>query len=136
MAKKRKTPQRLTSGEISIMKMLWEAGEATLADAHRAMRERGETVGYTTVQTRLERLVEKGVVAKSRTRPAKYRAAVSPDDVSAPILDLLLQRVTGPVPLVAQLVQDPSLTTDDLDKIQRLIDEARKHTGKHGDTSQ
>jgi predicted transcriptional regulator len=113
-----------------MVKLLWEAGEVTLADAHRAMQDRGETVGYTTVQTRLERLVEKGVVAKSRMRPAKYRAAISPDDVSTPFLDLLLERVTGPVPLVAHLVQDPSLTPEDLDEMQRLIDEARESVNK------
>lgn len=130
MVKRRKTAKQLTSGEISMVRLLWEAGEATLADAHRLMQDRGETVGYTTVQTRLERLVEKGVVAKSRTRPAKYRAAISPDDVSTPFLDLLLDRVTGPVPLVAHLVQDPSLTAEDLDEMQRLIDEARKSVDK------
>jgi len=130
MVNRRKTPRQLTGGEISMLEVLWEAGEATLADAHGAMQDRGETVGYTTVQTRLERLVEKGVVAKSRTRPAKYRAAISPDDVSTPFLDLLLERVTGPVPLVAHLVQDPSLTPEDLDEMQRLIDEARKSVDK------
>ena len=42
-------------------------------------------LGYTTVQTRLNRLVAKGVVARSNDRPARYRAAVRPDEVSAGI---------------------------------------------------
>lgn len=119
--------QRLSQGEISVLRMLWEEGEATLSEAHRAMEARGHAVGYTTVQTRLERLVAKKAVAKSRSRPAKYSAAVSPDQVSGPLLDLLIERVSGPVPLVAQLLQDPSLTASDLAELKRLIAEAEKN---------
>jgi predicted transcriptional regulator len=49
-------------------------------------------LGYTTVQMRLNRLVEKGLVGKSPQRPAQYRAAVPPTAVSAGHLDLLLLR--------------------------------------------
>jgi len=125
MAKKR--PGRFSSGEINILRMLWEQGEATLSEAHRAMEALGHEVGYTTVQTRLERLVEKGAVAKSRARPAKYSAAVSPDEVSEPLLNLLVERVSGPVPLVAQLLQDASLTPEDLQELKRLIGQAEQN---------
>lgn len=116
--------RRLSAGEISIVRMLWETGEVSLSEAHRAMERGGAQVGYTTVQTRLERLVQKGVVAKTAGRPAKYSAAVSPEQVSGPLLDMIVQRVAGPVPLVAQLLQDPSLTPKDLAQMKRLIAEA------------
>ena len=118
------TPPRLTGGEMSIVRMLWERGAVTLSQAHRAMRAGGEKIGYTTVQTRLERLVAKGLVAKSDSRPAEYQAAVSPEEVSGPLLDLLLERVSGPVPLMAHLLQDPSLTERDFDAMKRLIAQA------------
>lgn len=125
MSKQR--PRRFSHGEISILRMLWEEGEATLSEAHRAMEARGHQVGYTTVQTRLERLVGKKAIAKSRSRPAKYSAAVSPEQVSGALLDLLVERVSGPVPLVAQLLQDPSLTAGDLAELKRLIVDAEKN---------
>ncbi len=120
-------PARIATGEMSILRMLWESGEATLSEAHRALSARGQDLGYTTVQTRLERLVQKGVVAKGRSRPAKYRAVVSPDEVSGPVLGLLIERVSGPVPLVAQLLQDPSLTAEDLEELKRLVAEAEEN---------
>ncbi|MCA9219458.1 MAG: BlaI/MecI/CopY family transcriptional regulator, partial [Planctomycetales bacterium] len=80
----------------------------------------------TTVQTRLERLVEKGVVKKSATRPATYSAAVEPEDVSGPLLDLLLDRVSGAVPLFAHLIENSSLTADELNEMKRLIAEAER----------
>ena len=123
MAKKRGSV-RLTNGELSMVRILWEQGAATLSEAHQAMQQQGETVGYTTVQTRLERLVAKGIVTKKGHRPARYHAAVSPDQVSRPLIDLLLHDVSGPVPLVAHLLEDPSLTADDLREMKRLIAEA------------
>ncbi len=117
---------RLSEGEMNMMRMLWEKGEVSLSEAHQAMSDRGERVGYTTVQTRLERLVAKGVVAKGRTRPAKYSSAIEPEQVSAPMLDLLLERVSGPVPMLAHLLQDPSLTLADFEKIKKLIAEAEQ----------
>jgi predicted transcriptional regulator len=117
---------RLSEGEMNIMRILWELGEVTLSEAHRAMRDRGERVGYTTVQTRLERLVAKDAVAKSRTRPTKYRSAIEPEQVSAPMLDLLLERVSGPVPMLAHLLQAPSLTLEDFEQIKELITKAEQ----------
>ena len=120
MAKHERTP-RLSGAEMSMVRMLWERECVTLSEAHRAMRKRGEQIGYTTVQTRLERLVRKGIVVKDPRRPAKYRAAVVPEDVSTPLLDLLVQRVSSPVPLMAHLLQDPSLTKEDFCEVKRLI---------------
>lgn len=121
-----KVEQKLTEGEISVVQMLWEKGPLALSEAHEEMCQRGPKIGYTTVQTRLERLVEKQVVAKTSDRPAKYRAAINPGDVSAPLLDLLLEKVSGVVPLFAHLIQTPSLTADDLAEMKRLIAEAEK----------
>jgi predicted transcriptional regulator len=115
---------RLSRGEIEMLRMLWEVGAVPLSEAHRAMEARCGPIGYTTVQTRLERLVRKKVVAKSRSRPANYSASVSPAEVSEPLLDLLVQRVSGPVPLVAQLLQDRSFSPEDLRELKRLIAKA------------
>lgn len=123
-AAEEKLDQRLTEGEISVVQMLWDKGPLALSEAHEEMCRRGTKIGYTTVQTRLERLVEKQVVAKTGDRPAKYRAAINPGDVSAPLLDLLLEKVSGVVPLFAHLIQTPSLTAEDLAEMKRLIAEA------------
>ncbi len=53
--------------------MLWAAGAATLSEAHAALKR---PIGYTTVQTRLNRLVEKRIVTRTTDRPARYAAAV------------------------------------------------------------
>lgn len=105
--------------------MLWRHGALSLRDAQSLF---GRPIGYTTIQTRLNRLVDKGLVSKSTTRPAKYEAAVSKENVSANHLDTLLERVTGGqvVPLVAQLVNDRSLSKSELSELKELIHNAEK----------
>ena len=122
---RKKSKQKLSAGEMEIMSLLWEHGELTLSEAQRMF---GREIGYTTMQTRLNRLVEKGLAERSSTRPAKYTAAVSKESVSANHLDTLLERVTGGqvVPLVAQLVNDRSLTKAELLELKKLIRDAEK----------
>jgi predicted transcriptional regulator len=119
MSKNRKLP-RLSAGEMEIVQMLWRAGGATLSEAHAALER---DIGYTTVQTRLNRLVEKGIVSRTADRPARYAAVVNPADVSARHLDLLLERVSdgSVVPLVAHLVRDRQLTAGEIAELKELI---------------
>ena len=77
-------------------------------------------------QTRLNRLVDKGVVKKSDSRPAMYEAAVTQEAIAQNDLELLLKRVSNGevVPLVAHLVQDRKLSASEIDAIRNLIDNA------------
>jgi predicted transcriptional regulator len=122
MVKKGKS-RRLSAGELEILQMLWRDGPVTLSEAQCGLRR---TIGYTTVQTRLNRLVEKGVVARTSQRPAKYRAAVAAEDVSAGHLNLLLERVSGGsiVPLVAHLMKDRSFSPEEILALRKLISES------------
>jgi predicted transcriptional regulator len=126
MANKRSTP-RLAAGDMEILQALWREGAVTISEAQRAL---GRPIGYTTVQTRLNRLVDKGVLRRTKDRPSRYSAAVAPEDVSAKHLDLLLERVSGGsvVPLVAHLVKDRNLSRKELAELRRLVDEAERES--------
>jgi BlaI family penicillinase repressor len=118
-------PTRLAAGELEIVQILWREGEVTLSEAQRAM---DRPIGYTTVQTRLNRLVAKGVVVRSAKRPAKYRAKVAPEEVNAGHLELLLERVCGGsvLPLVAHLMQRRLLSPEEIAELKRLIAETEQ----------
>ena len=105
--------------------MLWREGGVTILEAQKSL---GLPIGYTTVQTRLNRLVKKGVAAKSKERPAKYSAVVTPDEVRRNDLDLLVDRVSnGRVfPLVAHLVNRKSVSPEELSELKQLIANAEK----------
>jgi BlaI family penicillinase repressor len=128
MSKSRKAA-RLAAGELEILEMLWRIRSATLAEAHEAL---ARDVGYTTVQTRLNRLVAKGLARKAGSHPAKYEAVIKPEQVCRGNLDVLVAQVTSGriVPLVAHLVQDRALTDAELCELRQLIDEAERANRK------
>ncbi len=123
--KKKRLDTRLTAGELELLQVLWREGSVTIQEAQRAL---GLPIGYTTVQTRLNRLVKKGVAARSEQRPAKYSAAVTSDQVRRHDLDLLVEKVSdGQVaPLVAHLVSRDSISADEIAELKRLVAAAER----------
>ena len=125
----RRRVRRLAAGELELLEMLWRQGAVTILQAHRAL---DLPIGYTTVQTRLNRLVKKGLATKSDRRPAKYKAVVTREEVSDDDLDTLVQRVSegSVVPLVSQLLNRRGLTKAELDDIKRLIADAEERNSR------
>jgi BlaI family penicillinase repressor len=137
MAKK-KQPAKLSIGEMRLMSVLWKCGPLKLSEAYQ--QQPGE-VGYTTIQTQLNRLVEKGAVARSKTRPTRYRALVQPDVASAGMLQLLTDTLGGGsvIPLVEQLILQSPLTKEDIQELRQILNRAgkqltqsKKQTGRPG----
>ena len=126
--KKRKGP-RLSPGELEILELLWRQRRLSLSEAQAGF---GREIGYTTIQTRLNRLVDKGVVTRTADRPARYAAAVAREEVGARHLDLLVERVSGGsvVPLVAHLVRDRALSSAEIAELKQLIATAERETRK------
>ncbi len=116
---------RLTPAEMELLQILWKRGSASLSDVHGAL---SRPLGYTTVQTRLNRLLAKGVVERSADRPARYRSLIAARDVAAGDLKLLVKNVSdgSVVPLVAQLVQDRRLSVAEIAELKALIATAER----------
>jgi BlaI family penicillinase repressor len=124
MGKKRERT-RFASGDLELLEMLWRAGPVTILEAQQAL---GQTIGYTTVQTRLNRLVKKNAARRTTTRPAKYSAAVTPEEVRGRDLDVLVRRVSeGRVtPLVAHLLNTHDVSREELQELKQLVAEAEQ----------
>jgi predicted transcriptional regulator len=125
MKKRKRESLRLAAGELELLQMLWREGGVTIMEAQQALRL---SIGYTTVQTRLNRLVTKGVACKSGERPAKYSALITAEEVQGSDLDLLVERVSnGQVtPLVAHLVNRNSVSREELNELKRLVADAER----------
>ena len=116
-------PSRLSAGELEVLDVLWRHGPVSLSEAH---EQWGKPIGYTTIQTRLNRLVDKGIVKKSNDRPACYSAAVSRDQVSQQDLKLLVDRVNDGsfMPLVVHLVGGRKLSSAEIEELKTIVAEA------------
>ena len=124
---------RPSKGDMELLSLLWEHGAMALSEAHTELPGK---VAYTTVQTRLNRLVDKGLATRKKVgrQPIRYSAAVPPEDISATQLDSLVERVAGGsvLPLVAQLVQRRKFSDDELSELKALVQQAEQHSKKKG----
>lgn len=119
----------LGDAELDVLKLLWERGPATVRELYEAFEASGASWAYTTVQTMLGRLEEKGYVLVDRSRIAHvFSAAVSRETMlGARASELVDKLCDGAVaPLVLSLVRDHRFTRDDLAHFRRLLDDAQR----------
>jgi predicted transcriptional regulator len=120
-----KTPPDLTAAEFDIMKVLWRLERGTVADVraeHTRLLE--SDLAYTTVMTLLGRLAAKGAVKVDRARqPFVYRPAFRRDSVVRERLKQFIDSVFDgeAESLVLRLVEDESLSRDELRRIQKRL---------------
>lgn len=125
---KKRSRIRVSAGEQELLSMLWEFKTMTLAEAHAEFSAFGQAVSYPTMQTRLNRLVDKSLAKRSDERPAHYSAVVTENDVAAGQVRHLLDRFGRQrlVPLVAELMSDPSLSKDELAELREMLEVAEE----------
>lgn len=114
---------RLGDLQLAIMHVLWEQGEAVVADVHRALEEeRG--LAPTTIATMLAKMETKGVVGhRSEGRRYVYRPLVSESEVRRTMVDELTRGLFegNAVALVSHLLSEHEIDRDDLDELRELI---------------
>jgi BlaI family penicillinase repressor len=122
-----KSKQRLGERELGIMRVLWQMGKATVAEVHRELLAQGNEVAYTTVQTMLNRLEAKGIVARDDSdRAHRYRPLLKePTAVSGAIRRLTDRFFSGSVEALATRLVEKELKPEQLERIQALIDAHR-----------
>lgn len=116
-------PMELTELQLAIMRLLWERGEATVADVHQELREeRG--LAQTTVATLLSRLEKKGAVShRTEGRQYVYRAEVTEGAVRRSMLGELRERLFGGnvAEMVSHLLGSSQVDPEELRRIKALI---------------
>jgi BlaI family penicillinase repressor len=122
----------LSEAEREALRALWDRGPGTVRQVMELIGERGRTWAYSTVATLLRRLEAKGYAASEPVGGTLiYRATVSREDlIERRLKDAAAELCDGAAaPLVLALVQGNRFTADELDRIRRGIDEARKGRG-------
>jgi len=119
----------MTPAELRVMKALWELGKGSVSEVRAELQSRGNELAYTTVMTLLGRLAAKNAVVVDKSRePFLYKPAFRRENVLAERLREFVRDVfDGQADsLVLRLVEDESLTREELQKIERKIAEAEK----------
>jgi predicted transcriptional regulator len=124
--------EKLGERELDIMQALWRLGKATVSEVQEVLREQGNDIAYTTIQTMLNRLEVKKIVARNDSERTHYYYAILKEPVAA---ESAIKRLTdrffrgSTEELVTRLVKE-DLSAEQLERIQTLIDAHRKEAKK------
>jgi predicted transcriptional regulator len=124
----RKAQNTLTTQELSIMKIIWRLGSATVREVYEALRE-NRRIAYTTVMTMMNILETKGYLKKDKQdRAYHYKPARAEQIVIASMVREFVGRVFDGAskPLLLHLVEDGHLDEDERRELLRLINETNK----------
>jgi BlaI family penicillinase repressor len=129
---KRRPTQKLGERELDIMQVLWRSGSASVAEVHQALLDERVEIAYTTVQTMLNRLEEKGLVRRDNSdRAHRYLPGLKEPTVVNQAIQKLVERFfSGSVEALATRLVEKDLTVEQLDHLQELIDAHRQKRAK------
>ena len=115
--------QPLTDLQLTILRVLWDRGSATVADITEALKS-SRGLAQQTIATILSRLERRGIVRhETRQRQYVYSAVLSEPDARRTMLAELTDRVfEGDVAaLVSQLLSARDISAGDLARVKALI---------------
>jgi predicted transcriptional regulator len=120
-----RTPHDITPKELEILQLLWDAPASTIKSLRDTLYPGGDAAEYATVQKLLERLEEKGFVARDRSGSAHcFVPLVNRDELIGRRLREVAEKLCGGslTPLLTHLVRQQPLSERDRRALRDLID--------------
>jgi len=122
----------ITELQLAILRLLWERGEATVAELWEALYEQ-RGLAQTTIATLVARLQRRGIVARrTRDRQYVYRATITEADVQHSMVSELTERLFDgdAAALVTHLIAASDMSPGDLARVKRMIENAQDPKGE------
>jgi predicted transcriptional regulator len=113
-----------TPAELEVLKILWEAGPATVRDVLQVLQRQGKRRAYTSVMSLMNVMTDKGLLSRQpEGRAFVYAARVSRDKTLRQIVGDLVRRVFegSTSALVAHLLEQAHPTPAEIDAIHKAI---------------
>lgn len=120
---------RLAELQLAIMNVLWDEGEATVAQVRESLEAADRPLAHTTIATMLSRMETEGHVEhRSEGRANIYRPLLRRDEVSRTMVSDLASRLFGGdvTQMVAHLLADSEVTPEEISRLKKLVREKEK----------
>jgi predicted transcriptional regulator len=120
-------PTRLSPGEAELLELFWANGPLTLPKAYELYKKGGKTPSYSTIQTRLNRMVDKGLLHRNTEFPAIYTSTVTKKEVRGKYFELL-DELAGRnfAPLMLHLFEKRTLTDEEIAVMKEILAKLEK----------
>ncbi|KQM67125.1 transcriptional regulator [Pedobacter sp. Leaf216] len=112
-----------TEGEMEILQVLWQKGNATVREVHEALNKKDS--GYTTTLKLMQILHEKGMVERDTNQKTHiYKALISQDKTEKQLVTKMIDNVFNgsAARLVMQALGNHSASADEIDEIKKYLD--------------
>jgi len=119
---------RLGDLQLRIMRVLWDAGAATVSEVQQRLGR--PRLAYTTVATMLRKMEERGLVDHlEEGRKFLYRAVVSMHEVTRSMAGDLVDRLFDGslAEAVSHLLESRDVSREELDRLEQLIQERKSN---------
>jgi predicted transcriptional regulator len=120
---KKRSLHGLGSLQTEAMEIVWDLGEATVADVHERVSRR-RTITYTTALVAMQKLEKSGWLVHRRDGRANvYRAKRNREAAGASVLRDVLKQAFGGDPrlLLSHLIDQEAMSEEELADLRRLI---------------
>ncbi len=117
-----------TESELEILQVLWDKKTASVRDVHEEL-SKTKDAGYTTTLKLMQIMFEKGLVKRDSTLKTHfYQAAASKEKTQKHLLGKMIDTLFGgsPTELVMQALGNHKASPEELEEIQRLIENLKK----------
>ena len=117
-----------TEGELEILQVLWEKGNATVREVHETILQTKDA-GYTTTLKLMQIMFEKGLVKRDDSSKTHiYKANISKEKTQNQFVGKMIAGLFGgsSTQLVMQALGNHVPNKEELDEIQQLIDNLKK----------
>ena len=113
----------LSKSELQIAKAIWQLRQATVGQVFEQVSREGD-IDYSTVQTYIRRLEQKGYIRSRREGRNKiYSPKVRPGQVIKETVDDLMNRLFDGemVPMMRHLIQDRDIRPEQIQELREML---------------
>jgi len=125
----RQIPQKPTSSELEILRVLWSRGPSTVREVHESLAEYKD-VGYTSVLKFLQIMTAKGLVKRNETQRAHvYEACLPAEQTKRQLAGDILQRVFegSASQLMMHALAGKKASREEIEELRRLLNEYERN---------
>ena len=116
----------LPNAELAVMELLWRKGRLTSRDIMDELYRDATRPQHGTVQRLLQRLEDKGYVARDRDLGVNaFTPTLSREGYATGQLEVLAERLTGGslVPMLTRLVEHNKLPRTEIERLRRILED-------------
>jgi len=121
-------PIKPTESELEILQVLWQKGKATVREVHEEL-SRTKDSGYTTTLKLMQIMFEKGIVSRDDSAKTHiYQPIVTREKTQRHLVGKMIDTLFSgsSAELVMQALGNSKASKQELDEIQRMLDDLKK----------